>query len=150
MGASRAAPPSLSSPRALAALRRSWRELAAGEPGRRFQEMYRRGQSGRSLGRKLLVLGGGVLLVAAGIASFPVPAVPSDLLILLGIALASQESPRMAHSLDRLELRLQPQLRWAARGWRRLPRALRVLLALLWMGTVGLAGYGVHRLVAGG
>ena len=95
-------------------LKQAWREFQRSRPGRRFRELYERRRQARHAGAKrALFIIGGLLTVAAGVASFPVPAVPSELLILTGLAIFAQGSRQAARLLDWAELCLQGPLRWA-------------------------------------
>lgn len=81
---------------------------------------------------RALFIGGGLLTVAAGVASFPVPGVPSELIILTGLAIFAQGSMRAAKILDWAELRLRGPLLWAWKLWSPLPRVAKVLIGALW------------------
>ena len=118
-------------------LKQAWREFKRSPPGRRFQELYeRRRQSRRGLAKRVLFIVGGLLAVAAGIATFPVPGVPSELIIITGLAIFAQGSKRAARILDWIELRLRGPF---LRIWRPLPHAAKVLLAALWMALLAAA-----------
>ena len=118
-------------------LKQAWREFTSSPPGRRFQELYeRRRQSRRGLAKRVLFIADRLFAVAAGIATFPVPGVPSELIIVTGLAIFAQGSKRAARILDWIELRLRGPL---LRIWRPLPRAAKVLLAALWMALLAAA-----------
>ena len=85
----------------LARLRKGWRELKQGKPGRRFQERYER-SPGSHGARKWIVIGGGALLVVAGIVFLPLPG-PGLLIIAAGALLVAEESRSAARALDWLE-----------------------------------------------
>jgi uncharacterized membrane protein YbaN (DUF454 family) len=111
-------------------LKQAWREFKRSPPGHRFQDLYeRRSRSRRAGAKRALFIGGGLLAVAAGVATFPVPGVPSELIIIIGLAIFAQGSERAARLLDWAELRLRPLY---LRVWRPLPRAAKVLIGLLW------------------
>jgi uncharacterized membrane protein YbaN (DUF454 family) len=128
-------------------LKQAWREFKRSPPGRRFQETYKRRQrSRRGSAKRILFIGGGLLLIAAGIVSFPVPGIPSELIIVAGLAIFAQGSMRAARILDWTELRLRdPYLRL----WKPLPRWAKVVSGLLWMALLAVGGYGLHRLFFG-
>ena len=94
------------------------RILRDSQPGHRFQRLHlwRREQHPSLLGRLSSVAGGGSLVVS-GIVTYPIPGPPSTLLIVTGFALVAREWERLAHALDRLELRLRG--RYGERGRRR-------------------------------
>ena len=118
-------------------LKQAWREFKRSPPGCRFQELYQRRQRSRRAGAKrAFFIGGGLLAIAAGIASFPVPGIPSEVMIVVGLAIFSQGSMRAARVLDWIELRLRgPYLRF----WRPLPRAAKVVIGALWMALLAFA-----------
>jgi len=114
-------------------LKQAWRELKHSSPGCRFQELYQRRQRSRRAGAKrALFIGGGLLTIAAGVASFPVPGIPSELIIVTGLAIFAQGSMRGARLLDWIELRLRGPFLWAWRIWSPLPRVAKVLIGVLW------------------
>ena len=115
-------------------IKQAWRDLKRSSPGCRFQELYQRRQQSRRAGaKKAFFLAGGLLTIAAGIFSFPVPVVPSELIIVMGLAIFAQGSMRAARLLDWIELRLRPPFLRARRIWRPLPRMLKFLIGALWM-----------------
>lgn len=115
-------------------LKQAWREFKRSPPGRRFEELYRRRrQSRRGGAKRAFFIVGGLLALAAGVASFPVPGVPSELIIIAGLAIFAQGSLRAARLLDWVELRLRgPYLRI----WKPLPRAAKVVIVTLWTGLL--------------
>ena len=128
-------------------LKQAWREFKRLPPGRRFQETYKTRQRARRGGAKrILFIGGGLLTIAAGVFSFPVPGVPSELIIVTGLAIFAQGSMRAARILDWIELRLRgPYLRL----WKPLPRWAKVVIGALWIVLLAAGGYGLHRLFFG-
>ncbi len=90
-------------------LKQSWRDLQQGEPGRRFEDRWRRRKSGGTA-RKVWVLGAGALVFAAGIFFLPAPG-PGTVLLVVGAAMMAGESLWMARALDRAELALRSALR---------------------------------------
>lgn len=132
-------------------VRRHWREFKAGKPGHRFQDLNeRRQRDPRARLKKGLYLGGGVAVVALGILSYPIPLIPSEIVILLGVALFAQGSRSGARALDWLELRLRGPFLWVYRKlWKPAPKWVRVLLSIAWMVLLALAGYGLTRLFRG-
>ena len=130
-------------------LKQTWRQLKAQPSGSRFEKLYRlRQKSQRYRLHKAAYLCGGVLLIAAGVLSYPVPFIPSEVLILLGIGLLAQGSLLGARILDWIERRLRGPFRWVARLVKPWPRSVKVALATLWMALLSFAGYGVYRLIA--
>jgi hypothetical protein len=97
----------------LETLKQTWRELKSGRPGRRFRAYYERRKTCRDGGaKKLLCVGGGAVVLLAGIALMPAPG-PGLLVALVGVALLARGSPRAARVFDRVELRLR---RWLSRA----------------------------------
>ena len=118
-------------------LKQAWREFKRSDPGCRFQELYQRRQKSRRAGAKrALFIVGGLLTIAGGVTSFPVPGIPSELVIVIGLAIFAQGSMYAARILDWVELRLRgPYLRL----WKPLPRAVKVVLGALWMALLAFA-----------
>ena len=87
-------------------LKKGWRELKQGEPGRRFRDRYERRRRERRHGgaRKWSLIVAGVLLMIAGIVLLPLPG-PGMVVIALGALLMAEESRLMAGGLDALECR---------------------------------------------
>lgn len=82
-------------------LKQAWREFKRSEPGCRFQELYQRRQKARRAGAKrALSILGGLLVITGEVASFPVPGIPSELIIVAGLAIFAQGSKRAAQILD--------------------------------------------------
>ena len=115
-------------------LKKAWREFKRLPPGRRFRELYqRRRQSRRGGAKRAFFIAGGLLTIVAGVVSFPVPVVPSELIIVTGLALFAQGSMRGARLLDWIELRLRGPFLWAWKIWSPLPRIAKILIGALWM-----------------
>ena len=117
--------------------------------GKRFQTLYRKRQESRHGGLKnVLFIVGGVLTVAAGVVTYPIPVIPSDVLILLGIALFAQGSRRGAIILDAIERWLREHVPAAFRLWRRLSRTGKIAVTVAWMALVSIVSYGVYVLLS--
>ena len=128
-------------------LRDRWRELKAGTPGERFQERYRsRQQDGRGTWRKLLFVGGGILVMAAGVFFLPAPG-PGMLILLVGAGMVAQESRHAARALDWAEVRLRALTAASVGLWRRSPPAGKALLLLLAAALAGGVVFGAYQLV---
>ena len=86
-------------------------QLEKAPPGDRFERLYRKRQKSRhAKGMNVAFNVGGLIVVAIGVATYPIP-IPSELVILLGLALISQGSLRGARILDGAEVRLQALVR---------------------------------------
>jgi hypothetical protein len=90
-------------------LKQSWRDLQQGQPGRRFEDRWRQKRP-KSPARKILAIGSGVVVFAAGLFFLPAPG-PGTVLLVLGAALVAEESRWVARALDRAETLLRAVLR---------------------------------------
>lgn len=128
-------------------LKQYWKELKRGTPGQRFQQQYKKthAKSGGSAVRKVLFLGGGALVLAAGIFFLPAPG-PGWAIIFIGGGLIAQESERGAKILDWTELRLRAVVDWAIRIWKRASTPARVGMVAVGLVVVGAALYGAYLL----
>ena len=106
----------------LETLKQTWRELVRERPGRRFQAYCRRRAAQRDgAAKKLLCIGGGAVVLLAGIALMPAPG-PGILVALVGVALLARGSPQAARIFDRVELRVRKLLSRARRSGTRAGR----------------------------
>jgi hypothetical protein len=112
----------------IAQLQKNWFRIKGGHPGRRFHDFYRQRQMARgsrlTFG-KIATIGGGLLLIAAGIALVPLPG-PGSAVGILGLALLGSEFEFVAHALDRLEARLRPSYEQFRKRWEKVPGSTRV------------------------
>jgi hypothetical protein len=130
-------------------LRQQWRLFRQSPPGHRFRELYeRRERTAHVRLKKLAFFGGGLVAIAVGIATYPVPLIPSEPFMLFGIAAIAQASWYGARALDWLELKLRGPFRPLATLWRKLPRWAKIAVTILWSALVALASFAVYRLVA--
>lgn len=90
-------------------LKQSWRDLQQGRPGRRFEDRWRHRRPGGPA-RKILVIGSGAVVFAAGLFFLPAPG-PGMVLLVLGAALVAEESRWVARALDRAEVLVRAALR---------------------------------------
>ncbi len=93
-------------------IQRTWAELKAARPGRRFREHYKRRNRSTHHGaihKTVTILAGGGLIVV-GIAGLVLPG-PGTLAIALGGALVATESYRAATALDVMEIHVRRSLR---------------------------------------
>ena len=125
-------------------------ELEQAGPGERFQRLYRKRQHARhGHGLNVAFNVGGIATIAVGIATYPVPVIPSEIVILLGIALLAQGSLRGAKIMDGAELRLSSWFAPVIRVWKRWPKWLRRVVAVVWMLAVGALSYWGYRALTG-
>src|SRR5512144_2469556 len=83
-------------------------DLEKAPPGDRFERLYRKRQRSRhAKGMNVAFNLGGLVVVGIGIATYPIPVIPSEIVILIGLALISQGSMRGAKLLDGAEVRLR-------------------------------------------
>lgn len=130
-------------------LKQSWRAFEEDTAGQRFRDYYeRRHQSHQSAWRKALFIGGGLLIMAAGVFMMVAPG-PGLLAIFVGAALIAQQSLLAARTLDWLELRLRELTAWSLTLWRRLPRMVKILLVVLVVVLVGALAFSAYVLLFG-
>ncbi len=128
------------------AIKEHWQDLKQGQPGRRFRDHYEKRHEAKSTPwRKALFVGGGALIVAAGIFFLPAPG-PGFLIIFIGGGLIAQESRRAAKVLDWCELRVRAVVDWALGIWERATTALRVAIVSLGAVLAGGAGYAAYQI----
>lgn len=110
------------------------KEFLKDEPGSRFQARYERVRStGNNLPRTVLMMGGGLVVLAAGLVLLPAPG-PGMVVVAIGAAMIAQESLVIAKFLDWLELRghngyLRLKARWVR--WPKVARLAVTIVALL-------------------
>jgi uncharacterized protein (TIGR02611 family) len=127
-------------------LKEHWKDLKDGKPGKRFEDHYRKHhESGGNPMRKVLFIGIGALIVAAGIFFLPAPG-PGFLIIFLGGGLMAQESLRAAKVLDWVELRVRRVLDWALGIWKRASLPARAAIALFGLVVAAGAGYAAYQI----
>src|SRR5437764_14349053 len=103
-------------------LRQQWRAFKKGPPGERFKKLYeRRERAPHTRLKKALYFSLGLAAIALGIVTYPIPVIPSDPIILFGIAAMPQPSWHRSPALDRLEAKLRVPRRPLPQPWRRLP-----------------------------
>lgn len=125
------------------------RQLREDEPGERFQEHFRRRrEGGRSAIRRWLYLGGGTVIVLAGIFFLPAPG-PGFVIIFLGGGLLAQESLAAAKALDWTELRLRAVASWGLRIWKRSSTPVRGVIVIVALAVAGATAYGAYMLTFG-
>jgi len=102
-------------------LKQRWHQLGSAPPGQRFQAHFQRRQQlrPRALHWKILVIGGGILIMSAGIFLMPAPG-PGILIFLVGAVLVAEESLMAARLMDWADVRTRPLVAWLANRWRRL------------------------------
>jgi uncharacterized protein (TIGR02611 family) len=125
-------------------LAKDWADFKNSAPGERFERRYRAGVRSGGVLRKVLVVGSGLIVIAAGIILLPAPG-PGTLIIAFGAGLIAQESLLAARVLDWLEVRLRKLVRRSRSGWKRSSLPLRVALVVLLLVLAGGAVLGTYR-----
>jgi len=124
-------------------------QLEKAPPGERFQRLYRQRQKSRhAKGMNVAFNVGGLVVIGIGVVTYPIPVIPSEIVILLGLALISQGSRRGARFLDGTEVRLRRWFAPALKLWRRLPKWARRTLAIAWVVAVSGLSYWAYRALA--
>ncbi len=130
-------------------LKRSWRELKRGSPGKRFQQRAQRVRQRRREGTSWVVsflaptIGAILLLGGLALCLMPGPGLP---LIFIGAALISERSLTAARVLDWAELKLRKAVAWGKSWWRNASPAARLAAVLIVTATFAAAGYGALRI----
>lgn len=105
-----------------------WDHFRHYQPGERFERYYRsRHETKRSTTKKALLIGLGILVMAAGVIFLAIPG-PGLLVMLVGAALIARESLFVSRLFDRLEPRLWKLARWCKKTWQGLPRGAKIFL----------------------
>ena len=122
------------------------KELEKAPPGERFQRLYRRRQASAHGGLKNgAFIVAGLLTIAAGVATYPIPVIPSEIVIVVGIALLAQGSRHGAVFMDGAEVRFRRWFAPAIRVWKRWPKWGKVLAGVLWSTALAGLSYGLYR-----
>ena len=100
-------------------LKQRWRQFAKAPPGQRFKTHFQHRQQTRpsALHQKILAIGGGVLVMGAGIFFMLAPG-PGILIFLVGALLVAEESRTVARLMDGADLRLRRLAAWVLARWR--------------------------------
>lgn len=130
-------------------LKREWRELKKGRPGRRFRERCERSRRSRvdkSAVLRFVVPVVGVLILAAGLVFCVIPG-PGLPLVALGGALLAQHSMTVAIALDWVEVKLRYLLSRAIEWWHEASLAARNVVIALAVLMISAAGYGAYHVI---
>lgn len=134
---------------ALQTVRQNWRQMKKGTPGHRFRQFHewrqKRRESGFSLER-VVVLGGGVLLLLGGLAIGWLPG-PGGFISVFGAALLATEFRPLARLLDWAEVRGRRVMRWIHDFWRRSSLVMKIASVLAIALVAGSAAYFAGTLV---
>lgn len=129
--------------------KRAIKQLEEGPAGERFERLYKkRRQSRHGAAKNWCFVLLGVVIMAIGVVTYPVPLVPSDIVILLGMAVFAQGSRRGARALDWLERKFRrrfgPVLKW----WRPLHPRLKMGIGVAWTTAFSGIAYAVYQALA--
>jgi hypothetical protein len=113
-------------------------DLKHGKPGERFQRLYEQRQaSSHGPAKNVALILTGVVIIAAGLATYPIPIIPSEFILVCGVALVAQCSKRGARLLDRMEVRFRSRCAGAIKLWKRIPVAAKVLISVAASSAIG-------------
>jgi len=135
-------------------LKKQWRSLKRGQPGRRFKARYDAGRNARkdaSWGFKVFRLARIIMalaLVAVGIVLMFIPG-PAVLFFLLAGSLLAAESLMIANVLDWAELRMRAAFSWLKRHWIKLHLAGKMAVTGLAATAAGGCAYAAYRIMVG-
>jgi len=105
-----------------------WDHFRHHPPGERFERYYRsRHHTKRSVGKKALLVGTGILIMAAGVVFLAIPG-PGLLVMMGGAVLIARESLFVSRLFDRCEPRLWQLTKWCEAKWRNLSLGGKALL----------------------
>jgi len=129
-------------------LMRKWQRFKHASPGQRFQKQSSpRERSTRSPVQRVLFIGGGIVLVGAGIFFLFVPG-PGLILILFGGFLLAQQSTSLARRFDSVEVWLRRSITWSLHTWRSSSAALKILLVFFAVALLAILGFGAIQALA--
>jgi hypothetical protein len=121
-------------------------EIERGRPGTRFRRLYdARQRSPHHRLKNVLYVIGGLAVVAVGVVTYPIPVVPSEIVILLGIVFLAGSSKWGASALDGAELWLRRHFGWLIPKWKRLPKWLRMVIWAAWVVLVSAGSWFAYR-----
>jgi hypothetical protein len=124
------------------------REIEHAKPGQRFQRLYRERQgSPHGALKNWLFVGAGLATIALGVAAYAIPIFPSDIVILIGIALLAQGSGWGARALDHAELFFRRHFGWLIAKWKKLPRPAKWTIYAVWLGSMSGLSWWIYRSV---
>ena len=128
-------------------LKKHWRELRKGRPGRRFQERYQRNQQARkdkTSPKRFVAPAVGIVLLVAGVVFCVIPG-PGVPLIIVGASLLADRSIVLAKTMDWLEVRVRKVVRWALGWWRQASPLAKNAVILVGTCCIAGAGYGAYQ-----
>jgi uncharacterized membrane protein YbaN (DUF454 family) len=129
----------------MASPKQTLKALEKAPPGERFRRIFQERQKSRH-GKQMNVafVIAGLVVIGIGVATYPVPVIPSEIVILIGLGLLSQGSRTGARLLDGAEVRLRRWLAPALKAWRRWPKWAKVCASIAWMALVSGLSYWIY------
>jgi uncharacterized protein (TIGR02611 family) len=124
-------------------LKQNWQTFIEAAPGERFERLYHRREGRQSIVARSTFLVIGLIIMALGLVLMPAPG-PGTVVLLLGAAIAAQESLRIARVMDWAEVRARRVVNRVVNWWRRRSLSSQILLAVAALGitaSAGLVGY---------
>jgi uncharacterized protein (TIGR02611 family) len=128
-------------------LKHHWDAFIDAPPGERFQQLYHRREGRQTFVARSLFLVIGLAIMALGLLLMPAPG-PGTAVLLIGAAIAAQESLRIARVMDGAEVRARRVAEWLISWWRSRSFPAKVLLALAALGLTASAGFAGYTLLA--
>jgi uncharacterized protein (TIGR02611 family) len=112
-------------------IKQHFQALLGDAPGKRFQQQFWRNRQNRShpFLKKVLFIGGGVIVIAAGILALPLPG-PGTVIIIVGLGLLAQESLRLSKFLDWLEVKGRKIIDQSKNYWEKSSYAKKVVIII--------------------
>gem|GEM_PF-385598 len=130
-------------------VKQDFRALLEAPPGKRFQQQFHRRQQSREhkFLKRIMFIGGGMLVTAAGVFFLPAPG-PGTVIIIIGLGLIAQESLRLSIFLDKLELLVRALTDNAQKWWkasRILEKIFVMMLLFILLGLIVFGSYWVFQ-----
>jgi hypothetical protein len=105
-----------------------WNQFRKYPSGERFERYYRsRHDAERSATKKTLLIGAGIVIMAAGVVFLAIPG-PGLVVMLIGAGLIARESLVVSRIFDRIEPHACQLAKWCRATWRRLSPGVKALL----------------------
>jgi len=127
------------------AFKEEWTRFKDSPPGERFISYNRRVKKASTASR-VLRIGVGLLLFAAGVIMLVIPG-PGILFMVFGLACFGGESTWVSKLLDKLELKARAGWQWCKRKWRAMPLVGKVTVAVIGVALAAGAAYVMYRVL---
>jgi hypothetical protein len=126
-----------------AKLKHRARSHLRGQPGRRFQDHYKKSKNARTRGaflRRVINVVLAVLSAAVGVIFVFIPG-PAILFFFFSGALLASESLWVARAMDWAEVKLRVLIKWGVARWRRLSLAGEIAVVSVAVGGAAVSAY---------